>query len=419
MRVLIKNAKIISPSSPINGQSKNILIENGTIKSFDDNRADDLCDRIIDFKGLHVSTGWYDCFANFCDPGNEQNETIATGAKAAAAGGFTGVMLMPNTSPVVYSKTQIEYLKQQSRSLIINIFPIGAVTKNVDGAELSEMYDMYRSGAVAFSDGLRPVQSSGVMLKALQYILPFNGVILQVPEDKNISATGLMNEGLNSTQLGLPGKPAIAEELLISRDIELAKYTNSAIHITGISTQRSVELIAAAKKEGVKISCSVTPYHLSFCDDNLAGYDTNLKVDPPLRTNQDMHALRDAVNNNVIDCIASHHLPYNWDYKACEFEYAKPGMSGLESMFGAAIASGVSVEHFVKMQTSQLSEIFNLPIGKIEIGEKANLTLFDPNIEYTFSEKNIYSKSKNNAFIGKTLKGKPLGIINGEALFLN
>lgn len=419
MRVLIKNAKIISSSSPINGQSKNILIENGIIKSFDDNPADDLYDRLIDIKGLHASHGWYDCFANFCDPGNEQNETIATGARAAAAGGFTGVMLMPNTSPVVYSKTQIEYLNQQGRSLIINIFPIGAVTKNIDGTELSEMYDMRRSGAVAFSDGLKPVQSSGVMLKALQYILPFNGVILQVPDDKNISATGLMNEGLNSTQLGLPGKPAIAEELLISRDIELAKYTNSGIHITGISTQRSVELIAAAKKEGVKISCSVTPYHLSFCDDDLAEYDTNLKVDPPLRTRQDMLALRDAVNNNVIDCIASHHLPYNWDYKVCEFEYAKPGMSGLESMFGAAIASGVSVEHFVKMQTSKLSEIFNLPISKIEIGEKANLTLFDPNIEYTFSEKNIYSKSKNNAFIGKTLKGKPLGIINGEALFLN
>lgn len=419
MRVLIKNAKIISPSSPINGQSKNILIENGIIKSFDDNPADDLYDRIIDIKSLHVSHGWYDCFANFCDPGNEQNETIATGARAAAAGGFTGVMLMPNTSPVVYSKTQIEYLNQQSRSLVVNIFPIGAVTKNVDGIELSEMYDMYRSGAVAFSDGLRPVQSSGVMLKALQYILPFNGVILQVPEDKNISATGLMNEGLNSTQLGLPGKPAIAEELLISRDIELAKYTNSAIHITGISTQRSVELIAAAKKEGVKVSCSVTPYHLSFCDDDLAEYDTNLKVDPPLRTRQDMVALRDAVNSNVIDCIASHHLPYNWDYKVCEFEYAKPGMGGLESMFGAAIASGVSVEHFVKMQTSKLSEIFNLPISKIEIGKKANLTLFDPHLEYTFSEKNIYSKSKNNGFIGKTLKGKPLGIINGEALFLN
>lgn len=419
MRVLLKNAKIISSSSPINGQSKNILIENGIIKSFDDSIVDNSYDHLIDIEGLHVSHGWYDCFANFCDPGNEQNETIATGAKAAAAGGFTGVMLIPNTSPVIYSKTQIEYLNQQSRSLSINIFPIGAVTKNVDGAELSEMYDMHRSGGVAFSDGLRPIQSSGVMLKALQYILPFNGVILQVPEDKNISTTGLMNEGLNSTQLGLPGKPAIAEELLISRDIELAKYTNSRIHITGVSTKRSVELIAAAKKQGIKVSCSVTPYHLFFCDDDLADYDTNLKVDPPLRTKQDMYALRDAINNHTIDCIASHHLPYNWDYKVCEFEYAKPGMSGLESMFGAAIASGVNVEDFIDMQTLRLAEIFNLPISKIEIGEKANLTLFDPNAEYVFSEKNIFSKSKNNAFIGKTLKGKPLGIINGEALFLN
>ena len=206
---------------------------------------------------------------------------MESGANAAAAGGFTEVMLIPNTQPVVSNKSQVEYIIQKSKTLPVTIHPIGAITKYAEGKELSEMFDMFHSGAVAFSDGTNPVQSSGILQKALEYILPVNGTIIQLPEDKSIGAHGLMNEGAMSTKLGLQGKPALSEELMIARDIEILRYTNSKIHFTGISTEKSVELIAEAKKENLSVSCSVTPYHLFFSDEDLNDYDTNLKVNPP------------------------------------------------------------------------------------------------------------------------------------------
>lgn len=417
MKVLIKNAQILSNSSPYNGQSKDILIENGIITEIGNN-IQTTHDQIIEVENLHVSQGWMDCFANFCDPGDEQKETLLTGANAAAAGGFTGVMLVPDTNPVVHNKSQVEYLMQKGKDLPVTILPIGAITKNAQGKELTEMYDMYHTGAIAFSDGLNSLQSSGIMLKALQYITAIDGIIIQVPDDKNIAEGGQMNEGIASTQIGLPGKPAIAEELQIARDIELAKYTNSKIHFTGISTKRSLEIITNAKQEGANVSCSVTPYHLFFCDEDLATYNTNLKVNPPLRTKEDMLALREGFKNGEIDFIASHHQPQDWDDKTCEFEYAKNGMTGLESEFGVIGICGLGYEQFVKMQTENIRKIFNLPAPAIEIGSKANLTLFNPHNEYIFTEEYIFSKSKNNPFIGKKLKGQTFGIINGDKVFL-
>ncbi|HEY8660776.1 MAG TPA: dihydroorotase [Hanamia sp.] len=418
MKVLIKNATLLSPSSPFHGKIQDIFIDNGIISKIGNELKMD-ADTTIEINGLHISCGWVDCFANFCDPGQEFKETLETGANAAAAGGFTEVMLIPNTQPVVYNKSQVEYLIQKSKSLPVQIFPIGTVTKNAEGKELSEMYDMYNTGAVAFSDGLLPVQSSGILQKALEYILAIDATIIQLPDDKNIGAGGLINEGEISTQLGLPGKPALSEELMIARDIELVRYTNSKIHFTGISTKKSLELIAGAKKENLNVSCSVTPYHLYFCDEDLINYDTNLKVNPPLRTKKDRDALREGIKNGMVDFIASHHQPQDWDHKVCEFEYAKNGMEGLESVFGAAVICGVSPEIFVKMQTENIRTIFNLPIPSIEEGEKANLTFFIPGEEYLFEEKDIFSKCKNNAFVGKKLKGKVIGIINQDKLFLN
>jgi len=359
-----------------------------------------------------------DCFANFCDPGQEFKETLETGANAAAAGGFTQVMLIPNTQPVVYNKSQVEYLVQKSKALPVQIFPIGSVTKNAEGKELSEMYDMYNNGAIAFSDGLNPVQSSGILQKVLEYILAIDATIIQLPDDKSIGSAGLMNEGEISTKLGLPGKPALSEELMIARDIELVRYTGSKIHFTGVSTEKSLELIAAAKKEKLRISCSVTPYHLFFCEDDLLAYDTNLKVNPPLRTKQDRNALRKGIINGVIDFIASHHQPQDWDNKVCEFEYAKNGMEGLESVFGVARICGITAENFVKMQTENIRSIFKIDTPSINNGEKANITLFTADEEYVFEEKDIFSKCRNNAFVGKKLKGKVIGIINGDKLFL-
>jgi len=418
MKVLIKNATIHSPSSPFHGKIKSIFIENGIITKIDNDLNVDT-DNIIEGKDLSVSIGWIDCFANFCDPGQEFKETVESGANAAAAGGFTEVMLIPNTQPVVSNKSQVEYIIQKSKTLPVTIHPIGAITKYAEGKELSEMFDMFHSGAVAFSDGTNPVQSSGILQKALEYILPVNGTIIQLPEDKSIGAHGLMNEGAMSTKLGLQGKPALSEELMIARDIEILRYTNSKIHFTGISTEKSVELIAVAKKENLSVSCSVTPYHLFFCDEDLNDYDTNLKVNPPLRTKKDRDALRAAIKNGMVDFIASHHQPQDWDQKVCEFQYAKNGMETLESVFGAARICGISTERFLQMQTENIRQVFNLPLPSIAEGEKANLTIFVPAEEYVFEERNIYSKSKNNAFIDKKLKGKVIGIINKDRLFLS
>jgi len=417
MKVLIKRANIVSPSSPFHGTLQDILIENGIITDIG-NDLKSSADKTIEKDGLHVSSGWVDCFANFCDPGQEFKETLETGANAASAGGFTQVMLVPNTSPVVYNKSQVEYLIQKSKELPVQILPIGSITKNAEGKELSEMYDMHNTGAIAFSDGVNPVQSSGILQKALEYILAIDATIIQLPDDKSIGSSGLMNEGAISTRLGLAGKAAISEELMIARDIELVRYTNSKIHFTGVSTAKSLELIAAAKKEHLRVTCSVTPYHLFFCEDDLVTYDTNLKVNPPLRTKKDRDALRDGIKTGTVDFIASHHQPQDWDNKVCEFEYAKNGMEGLESVFGAAGACGISMEQFVKMQTENIRSIFKIEEALIDTGKKANITLFNPGEEYVFEEMNIVSKSKNNSFIGKTLKGRVIGTINGDKLFL-
>ena len=417
MKVLIKNAIIYSPSSPFHGKIKNIFIENGFISTISDEISE--ADETVDIKGLYVSVGWMDGFANFCDPGQEFKETLETGTNAAAAGGFTEVMLIPNTQPAVYNKSQVEYLVQKSKSFPVTVHPIGAITKNAEGKELSEMFDMFNNGAIAFSDGTKPVQSSGILQKALEYILAVDGVIIQLPDDKSIGTHGLMNEGEISTRLGLQGKPALSEELMIARDIELVRYANSKIHFTGISTGKSLQLIAAAKKEKLRVSCSVSPYHLFFCDEDLHDYDTNLKVNPPLRTKEDRDALREGINNGTIDFIASHHQPQDWDHKVCEFQNAEFGMETLESFFGAAQICGVSTETFIQMQTENIRTLFNQPVPVIEEGRKANLTFFVPDEEYVFEEKDIFSKSRNNAFINKKLKGKVIGIFNKDRLHLN
>ncbi len=417
MKVLIRKAIIISPSFPNHGKQKDLFIENGFIQKIDDSISSE-ADQIIDIPNLHISAGWMDCFANFCDPGEEYKETITSGANAAAAGGFTDVMLVPNTTPVVHNKSQVDYLVQKGKTTPVNIHPIGAITNNADGKELSEMYDMHGAGAIAFSDGYRPLQSSGILQKALEYVLAIDGAIIQLPDDTSIGRYGQMNEGIISTQLGLPGKPAIAEELLVSRDIELARYTGSRIHFTGVSTQKSIELIAAAKKKGIKVSCSVTPYHLYFCDEDLQQYDTELKVNPPLRTLRERDHLRKAVADGTVDFIASHHSPQDYDHKVCEFEKAAFGMETLETVFSAAITSGVPIENFVSMQTQNIRKLFNMAIPEIKEGDAAVITLFDPTSEKTYSKIDLQSKCSNNAFIGKRLYGKVFGIINKDRIFL-
>jgi dihydroorotase len=418
MNVLIKQAKIISSPSPFNGQIKDILIKNGKIASIGNGITDETA-RIVEHDGLCVSIGWMDMFADFGDPGFEQKENIESGTKAAAAGGFTDIMLLPNSQPVVDNKAQVEYIVQKAKQLVVNIYPIGAVSKKTEGKDLSEMYDMRQSGALAFSDGIRPVQNAGLILKALQYVKNFDGTIIQVPDDNSIGTNGLMNEGIISTQMGLPGKPVLAEELMVARDIKLARYADSKIHFTGISSPKSLEYIKRSKESGIKVSCSVTPYQAYFCDEDLQEYDTNLKLNPPLRTREDMLAIRKALLDGTIDCIASHHLPQHWDNKVCEFEYAKPGMISLETMFAVSGTCGLPAKDFVEMQTINLRNIFGLPVPEIKEGETASLTLFTPTTGFVFEEKMIQSKSKNSPFIGRQLKGRVTGIINNSQIQLN
>jgi dihydroorotase len=246
MTILIRKAIITQAGSPFNGQQKDILITGGVIVQIADNITEK-ADTVIEHDELQVSPGWVDIFAHFCDPGYEFKETLQTGANAAAAGGYTHVLVLPNTNPVVHSKSQVEYIKEKSRSLPVNIHPIGAISKNAEGKDLAEMYDMFASGAIAFSDGVNAVQSAGVLLKALQYVKAFDGVLIQVPQDKSIGTHGLMNEGIVSTRLGLPGKPVIAEEMMVARDIELIEYSASRLHFTGVSTGRSVDHIKKAR----------------------------------------------------------------------------------------------------------------------------------------------------------------------------
>ncbi len=418
MTVLIKQATIICSSSPFNLQVKDILVVNGIIKSIEDNISIENT-QIIAGNNLHLSIGWMDIFADFAEPGNEHRETLESGANAAAAGGFTDVMLVPDTIPTVSSKGQIEFLIERAKTLPIYIHPIGSVTKNAEGLALTEMYDMHNSGAIAFGDGRKSIQQSGILLKALQYVSAKNSVIIQVPDDKSINEGGLMNEGIMSTKLGLPGNPAMAEEVMIARDIALLRYTESHLHITGVSTKKGIDLIKNARKDGLNISCSVTPYHLFFSDEDLVDYDTNLKVNPPLRTKEDVAALERALRSGDIDCIASHHTPQCADDKICEFEYAKNGMITLQTLYG--IINGIvnDTELLVKMLTEQNRKIFGLTIPGIKIDVPACLTIFEPATKYMFEEKAILSKSKNSAFIGKEMKGKVIGIINKNKLVLN
>ena len=420
MTILLRQVKIADQHSPFNGQVKDILLQDAVLISIQDH-YEGKADQIVDIPGTIVSTGWVDPFTHFCDPGYEHRETLVSGAAAAQAGGFTTVLVVPNTQPVVDNKTQVNYIIQQNQQLPIHVLPIGALSKKIEGKDLAEMIDMHHAGAVASSDGLYPVQSTLLFLKALQYVKTFDGVVIQMPIDKSLGSLGLMNEGITSTQLGLPGIPAIAEELMIARDIELLKYTNSKLHITGVSTAKGMALIEAGKKAGLALTCSVTPYHLYFNETDLTTYDTLLKVFPPLRTKSDQAALLDAVERGIVDCISSHHQPQDWDGKTIEFEYAKAGIASIETTYSTInhLLPKLKEDAIANLLSNNARSIFNLGSNTIQEGQVVDLTCFNPTIEATHSKLASKSKSANNPFWDKPLKGKVVATYVKGKLHLN
>ena len=418
MIVLIRAAKVVDPNSKHHNKVVDILIEKGIIQDIGKNLTVPKDADIIEEKGLHVSPGLFDLHVNFGDPGFEWKEDMQTGMLAAAKGGFTGVLCMPSTLPVIDTKSQVEYIQKMSTGNVVNVHPAGSITKNLKGQELTEMFDMNRSGALAFTDDKNSIQHAGVMKLALLYAKNFGGIIMNQANDKSISKDGQMNEGVTSTLLGLKGIPSLAEDLMIARDIKLAEYTEGRLHFSCISTAASVELIRAAKKQGLKITADVAIHNLVLDETVCKGFDTRNKVNPALRTQKDIKALLKGLKDGTIDAICTDHTPQDIEHKKIEFDNAEFGMIGLQTAFSLAcqLEQEIGLEGIIDKMAIKPRKILGIEVPEVNIEKAANLCLFNPSTEWTLEEKDIVSKSKNTPFVGKTLKGKIVGVVNNGIL---
>jgi len=372
---------------------------------------------VLEAEGCFVSPGFFDLNCNIGEPGLETKEDLYTGTKAAAAGGFTGIALMPNTIPPVHSKAEIEYIVNRSKKNLVDVYPLGAISYKREGKDLAEMYDMYLSGAKAFTDGNRPVQDAGLMERALLYAQGFDALVFSYPEDTAIAGKAKVNEGEISTLLGMKGIPSLAEELMIARDLYLAEYTGSKIHFSTISTTRSVELVREAKRKGLEVTCDVAVYHLLLTDEALVGFDSLYKVKPPLRTQDDVDALLAGLKDGTIDAIVTQHTPHEVEFKNVEFEVAEFGIIGLQTAFSLAIQAGLEPELIVQKLAISPREILGVDIPTVAEGKEANLVVLDPEGHWDYGKNNNRSKSYNSPFIGHNLKGKVLLTINNNQLY--
>ncbi|RZA03081.1 MAG: dihydroorotase [Sphingobacteriaceae bacterium] len=415
MNLLIKSATIVDPNSPFDQKVADILIQNGTITKIAPSITSD--ETVFDAKGKHVSPGFFDLNCNIGELGYETKETIETGTRAAAAGGFTGIALMPNTQPPVHSKAEVEYLCNRAKNTLVDVYPLGSISHKREGKDMSEMYDMYLSGAKAFTDGNRPVQDAGLMERALLYTKGFNALVFSYPEDTAIAGKAKVNEGEVSTMLGMKGIPSLAEELMIARDLYLAEYTHSRIHFSTISTSRSVDLIREAKAKGVQVTCDVAAHHLLLTDNELKGFDSQYKVKPPLRIQSDVDALVKGLKDGTIDAIVSQHTPHEIEFKDVEFEVAEFGIVGLQTAFSLALKAGLDINTIIEKLAINPRKILGVETIKIAEGQKANLVVFDAGEEWVYTKENNQSKSSNSPFIGQSLKGKVLLTINNNQQF--
>jgi len=424
MKVLIRSVRIIDKKSPFNGQVKDILIRDGKIDQIGEGLSEDGAE-IKEGNGLCVSAGWVDMRVASRDPGFEHKEDLETVRDAAAHGGFTEIVLLPNSEPVVHSKDTLHYIKNSGRGGLVKLHVAASVTRKAQGVDFTEMIDLHTAGAIAFTDGDHPVQNADLFLKTILYLQPLNALLMNRPEDTQLTVFGQMHEGITSTLIGMKGMPSLAEEMMLNRDLKLLEYalekSTSALtgqpilHISLVSTAEAVELIRAAKKKGLPVSCDIAAHQLAFEDKDLLGFDTNLKVNPPFRSSSDHDAIRKGLLDGTIDAIVSDHNPHDEESKNLEFDHADFGMTGLETAFSlATMYSGLGTDDIVEKLTSQPRHILRLEEINITEGAAANLTFFEPETEWLFSK--TYSKSKNTPFLGQQLKGAVRGVFNNGRL---
>lgn len=414
MKIFIQQAKVIIPGNKWNGKKCDVLIEDGIIQAIDSKLKNDSDAIVISQDDLHLSLGWFDMRAHYCDPGTEYKENLLNGLDTAAKSGFTGVAVLPSTTPVIDSKADVQYLLNKSSNHLVDVHPIGAITQGMKGEALAEMFDMKLAGAKAFTDDKKALHRTDLVKLALQYGSNINSLIMLHAEDAFISKDGQMNEGAVSTLNALKGMPNLSEEMSIARNLHLNNYADGNLHISTVSTKEGVDLIRQAKANGQKISADVAAYNLSFTDDALSGYDSSLKVNPPIRTEADRKALIAGVIDGTIDVISSDNRPEDVEHKNCEFSIAEFGMVSQESFLH--MIQNVGIEKSIASFTTKPRTILGLDIPEFDTNVEANLTLFSPSTSWLCNAASMQSQSKNTPFLNQELKGKVLATFANKAV---
>jgi dihydroorotase len=411
MKVLLQSPQIIDPLSPFHLKEKNVLIQNGKIAEIGDKNYSS--DKVIKADGMKLSIGWFDLGTTVFDPGNEHKEDLESLTAAAASGGFTGVAVLPNTTPAVQTKNEVAYIQRGNDKRLVQVHALAAVTRNNKGEELTEMIDLHGAGAIGFTDGLKTIWHTDIFLKALQYLQKFDGVLIDHPEDTWLNLFGQMHEGVNSTMLGLKGLPRIAEDIAVGRNLELLGYAGGRLHVSRLSSGKAIDMIRVAKKK-LNVTCDITSYQALLDDTLLTGFDTNYKVNPPLREKADNDALIKALKDGTIDVICSGHLPQDEECKNIEFDLADFGIINIQTVASnlASLSKSVDLETLIEKVTRNPRTILNLPVPKLDVDEVANLTLFNPEKVWRLDEKTNYSKSKNSPWFGTEIKGKAVAVFN-------